>query len=117
MITFMNVERALKIIPKDAKLTAETKAGYFGNAWHIVARCPDGYERTVTSFATEGAGQAARWLRKFDQEREADAIERVARRLYLASGGDEAYYPWPCNGAPRWRRLAKEVLDELGLIV
>jgi hypothetical protein len=113
----MNVDRALKVVPQDAKLTAETVSNKYGSGWNIVARCSDGYERIVTSFASTGVFEAAHWLAQFDRAREADAIERVARRLYLASGGDESYYPWPCAGAPRYRRIAKEVLDELRLIV
>jgi hypothetical protein len=65
----MNVDHALKIIPSDATLTAETRVGVYGTAWNIVARMP-GYERVVTSFATSDPFSAAHWVNEYDRQRD-----------------------------------------------
>jgi hypothetical protein len=110
----MNVQRALKVIPREAKLTAETQSNKFGSGWNIVARLDDGYERIVTSFAANGAFEAAHWLAEYDRRVEEDRIEVCARAIYEGTpGSDPSVYPWPCNGAPRYRIIAKFVLEAL----
>lgn len=61
----MNPTRALKIIPREAVLTAETRSDRYGGAWVIVARM-DGYERVVTQFSASDAFGAAHWLASYN---------------------------------------------------
>jgi hypothetical protein len=77
----MNVERALKIIPEEAVLSAESVPNYFGGAWVVWAywldyeRDPDeparlystAIKRPVTQFAEPFS--AARWLAEYNRAR------------------------------------------------
>ena len=58
----MNVQRALKIIPREAVISAECKPNFYGGAWVIWARM-DGYERPVTQFTEPFS--AARWVHTY----------------------------------------------------
>lgn len=42
-----------------------------------------------------------------------DVVERVARALYVASGGDLQVFPWPCARADHWRKLARAAIAEV----
>jgi hypothetical protein len=105
---------------------------YYGGAWVIYARTWDRqtgeFKRPLTQFAEPFS--SARWLQEFEtlraeelRKRAAEAfraslkgkdrpeVEKVARALYVASGGSEEEYPWPCKGADHYRHLARVALD------
>jgi hypothetical protein len=65
----MSPDRAARVVPAEAVLTAETRVGYYGSAWMIFARM-DGYERPVTQFASHDPFRAARWLADFEKCRQ-----------------------------------------------
>lgn len=44
-------------------------------------------------------------------ETSVDVIEAAAKAAYLANGGNEQEFPWPCRGAGRYRHIARAVLE------
>ncbi len=64
----MNVQRALKVLPREAELSGECVPNYYGGAWMIWARWTDEdgwHERPVTQFVHPAL--AARWLHDYDR--------------------------------------------------
>jgi hypothetical protein len=39
-----------------------------------------------------------------------EKVEKIARALYVASGGNEDSFPWPCKRADYYRRLAEAAM-------
>lgn len=69
----MNPQRALKIIPREAVISAECRVNHYGGAWVIWARweheCEDGTmlpcQRPVTQFVEPFS--AAWWIAEYDR--------------------------------------------------
>lgn len=38
------------------------------------------------------------------------SVEQIARALYLASGGNDEHFPWPCRRADYYRKLAEAAM-------